>query len=689
MRYLVLCTIAALVVGLSVGYGVMAKISNDSSQSKTQTIHGFDASNLDRSANACHDFYQFADGGWMSKNPIPAAYPTWGSFNQLADKNQEVLHKILDDASHNTTAKKGTTEQKIGDFYASCMDTAEIEKAGTKPLDPEFAAIEKINNLQSLMDEVARLHTIRVNAMFFFGAGQDVKDSTKVIGQLGQGGLGLPERDYYTRTDERSKHIRDEYVKHVAKMLELLGDAPDKAAAEANAVMAIETKLAESSQTAIQRRDPNSQYHMYSQAQLSDLTKNINWTEYFKDIHHPQTGSINVGQPDFFKNLDSYLTSIPLADWKAYLRWHLIDAAAGALPEKFEAEDFNFKGKVLSGTTEELPRWKRCVGTTDRRLGEALGKEYVENTFTPETKAHAKQMVENLIAALKEDLSTLSWMSDATRKNAIIKLEAFTKKIGYPDKWRDYSALNVDRGPFIDDILRSSQFDFNRNLSEIGKPVDKTQWGMTPPTVNAYYSPQRNEIVFPAGILQPPFYDPKADDAVNYGGMGAVIGHEMTHGFDDQGSQFDAEGNLKNWWTPEDKKNFDARAKCVETQFDSFVVNGNLHEKGKLVLGESIADLGGLTISYKAFEKSLEGKPRPKNIDGFTPEQRFFLGWAQVWASNIRPEYAEVMVNTNPHPLARFRVNGPLSNMPAFAEAFGCKTGDEMVRPPDQRCVIW
>ena len=689
MRFYVLSVSAAIILGLSIGYVTMAKVSGQNKKSQGPEIHGFDTANLDKTKNACTDFYQYAAGGWMATHPIPAAYPQWGSFVVLRDKNADVLHSILEDSARNTSAKKGSTEQKIGDFYASCMDTAAIEAQGIKPLEPEFQRIDKVSDVKSLMDEVARLHTVGVPVMFFFRAGQDAKNSSEIIGNLGQGGLGLAERGYYTQTDNRSKQIRDEYMKHVIKMFQLLGDNDEKAAAEAQAAIAIESKLADVSMTNIERRDPNAQYHRMPPAQLNAMTKNISWPDYFAKIGQKKTTDVNVAQPKFFAGLDDYLTSIPIADWKSYMRWHVINAAAPNLSDKFVEEDFNFRGKVLNGTTENQPRWKRCVDNTDRRLGEALGKAYVESAFTPEAKAHAKQMVDNLIAALRDDLSTLSWMSDATRKQATIKLEAFAKKIGYPDKWRDYSALNIDRGPFINNILRSSQFELNRNLARIGQPVDKTEWGMTPPTVNASYSPQTNTITFPAGILQPPFYDPKADDAVNYGGMGAVIGHEMTHGFDDQGSQFDADGNLKNWWTPEDKKNFNERALCVEKQFDGFVVNGNLHEQGKLVLGESIADLGGLAISYAAFEKSLQGKPRPANIDGFTPEQRFFLGWAQVWASNIRPEYAEVMVKTNPHPLAQFRVNGPLSNMTAFAEAFSCKAGDPMVRPPDLRCVIW
>jgi putative endopeptidase len=422
-------------------------------------------------------------------------------------------------------------------------------------------------------------------------------------------------------------------------------------------------------------------------ADLKTLTPNFSWEAYFKAAEHPELKEINVGQPDFFKALDAQLTATPIGDWKTYLRWHLVNTAAPGLPEKFVAEDFDFRGKTLTGAKEIQPRWKRCVQATDRVLGEALGQVYVQKYFPPEAKARALEMVHNLIAALRDDLQTLPWMGSDTRTQATAKLEAFAVKIGYTDKWRDYSALKIDRTSFAENQLRGAEFDFARRLNKIGKPVDRTEWGMTPPTVNAYNNSSMNEIVFPAGILQPPFYDPKADDAVNYGGMGAVIGHEITHGFDDHGSKFDGQGNLKDWWSPEDLKNFKTRAACVSNQFDAYVVDGDLHENGNLVLGESIADLGGLTIAYAAYEKSIAGRPRPPDKDGFTPEQRFFLGWAQVWGANERIEFARLMANTNPHPLARFRGNGPLSNMAEFAKAFGCKKGEPMVR--EQACKIW
>ncbi|HEX8888315.1 MAG TPA: M13 family metallopeptidase [Pyrinomonadaceae bacterium] len=647
---------------------------------------GFDVSNLDRSANACQDFNQFANGGWMAHNPIPPAYSVWGRFTQLDEQNLSVLHDILEGLLKKPN-RAGSNEQKVADFYESCMDEPTIEKEGINPLQPELDRIAALNDLQGLEDEIARLHAHRIPAVFGFGAAQDFKDSKTIIAQTVQGGLGLPDRDYYTKDDAKSKETRDEYMKHVARTFQLLGDDADKAAAEAKTVMNIETKLAENSSTRVQRRNPEANYHPMIKSQLLELTPHFDWGRYFRNINMPEVAKVNVGQPDFFKAADKLLTDIPIEDWKTYLRWHLVNAASPTLSSKFVDENFAFNGKYLQGTTEILPRWKRCVASTDRALGEALGQLYVEKTFTPQAKARAQEMVKNLIEALRTDLSTLSWMSEQTRTRAIAKLDAFMRKIGFPDKWRSYEALQVSRGAYYNNAVSSGEFEFKRNLGKIGKPVDRTEWGMTPPTVNAYYNPSMNEIVFPAGILQPPFYDPKADDAFNYGGIGAVIGHEMTHGFDDSGARFDADGNLAMWWTPDDYKKFTERTDCVVHQFDSYEVEPGLHQIGKLVVGESVADLGGLTVAYAAYQKSLQGKPKPKVIDGFTPEQRFFLGWAQVWAQNIRPEAARLRTQTDPHPLARFRVNGPLSNMPAFAQAFGCKAGDPMVRA--ERCQIW
>ena len=474
----------------------------------------------------------------------------------------------------------------------------------------------------------------------------------------------------------------------MTKMFELAGDDPQVAEAEASTVLALETKLAEPAMTRVERRDPDATYNRMDAARLKALTPNFDWTAYFQDAGTATTpAAVNVQQPKFFEAMNGLLKSVPLPDWRTYLRWQLLAASAPALSAKFVDEDFEFNQHVLQGTEKNLSRWKRCVDAVDGQIGFALGRVYVQKNFPPEAKARADRMVQNLIAALRDDLRSLPWMGEETRKAAIAKLDAFMPKIGYPDKWRDYSALDIDRGALATNSMKATRFEWLRDLAKIGKPVDRTEWQMTPPTVNAYYNPLLNEIVFPAGILQPPFFDPNADDAVNYGGIGAVIGHEMTHGFDDQGRKFDAQGNLKDWWTPQDQKNYETRSECVEKQFGGYVYEGDQHLNGKLVLGESTADLGGLTIAYRAYQQSLEGRPKPAPIDGLTDDQRFFLSWARVWASNERPEFARLIVNTNPHPLDRFRVIGPMSNMPAFARAFSCKAGDPMVRA--QICQIW
>ena len=660
--------------------------SGQSSETQTGT-HGLNTADLDRTANACVNFFQFADGGWVAANPIPPAYSRWGTFNTLLNHNQDVLHQILDEAAANRDAAPGSNEQKIGDYYASCMDEAQIEKEGIEPLQPELTQISNISTVQQLVAEVARLQSAGVNVLFRFGATQDYKNSTQEIASAGQGGLGMPDRDYYLNPDDRSQKIRTAYVQHITNMFELMGD-DDAAAQEAQSVMNIESELAKVSMSRVEMRDPESHYHKMDMAAFQEITPAFSWKNYLQDIGFPEVTDVNVAQPDFFKALNSQLTSTPIADWKTYLRWHLIDTAAPALSSKFVEEDFDFTGKTMTGAKEMLPRWKRCVQATDRQLGEALGQKYVERAFTPEDKAAALKMVHNLINALHDDIETLPWMGPETKKQALDKLSHIMLKVGYPDHWRDYSAFRVDRGPYVANLLRGQEFQARYQLSKIGKPVDRTEWGMTPPTVNAYYNSSMNEIVFPAGILQWPFFDAKADDALNYGGIGAVIGHEMTHGFDDEGRKFDAEGNLRDWWTADDKANFEARAECVQRQFDAYEVQPGVHENGKLVLGESIADLGGLTIAYKAFKTTPEGKSDEK-IDGFTPDQRFFLAWARTWSGSDRPQLELMLVKTDPHPLDHFRAIAAPSNLEWFAKAFDCKAGDPMVRPPDQVCRIW
>jgi putative endopeptidase len=650
---------------------------------------GFDKSRMDASAAACNDFYQFANGTWLKTTEIPAAFPSWGSFNILAENNRKTLHEILEESTKNSKAKRGSVEQKIGDYYATCVDEAAREAAGAKPLTSELARIDKIKDVKGIQEEVAHLHSIGTPTLFGFGSLPDLKNSSMVIGFAGQGGLSLPTNEYYTKDDDRSKELRAKFVEHMTNMFKLVGDSPEAAAKNAQTVMAIQTRLAQNSRTPVQLRDFSTQYHKMGPADLAKLTPTFSWGDYFAGLGLPKTLEINVAHPEFFQAMDKMLTEIPVADWKTYFRWHLITDAANALSTPFETESFNFYGKTLQGRKEQYPRWRRCVSSTDAALGEALGQVYVSRAFTPEAKARMQTMVNNLIAAFRERVTSNAWMSEETRKAALAKLAAFHQKIGYPDKWIDYTSLNVKRDSYVQNALRAAAFSVRRDLNKIGKPIDRAEWGMTPPTVNAYNNWLQNEIVFPAGILQPPFFNPEADDAINYGAIGAVIGHEITHGFDDQGAKFDLEGNLKDWWTPADLKNFESRSECVVNQFSGFEVEPGLNMTGKLVSGESIADLGGLTVAYAAFEKSLAGKPRPADIDGFSPEQRFFLGWAQVWAEKYTPESARLQAQSDPHPLSRFRVNGPLSNMPEFAEAFQCKVGDAMVRPAEQRCQVW
>ena len=648
---------------------------------------GLDPADMDPSAQACDNFYEYADGGWLKKNPVPADHPSWGSFNELDERNREILHQTLETLAAGAPPAAGSEERKLADFYASCMDEPAIEAAGITPLKGELDRIAAIADIASLQEEIARLQERGVNALFQVGSEEDRKNSSQVIMAAVQGGLGLPDRDYYTKTDEESKGLRTKYVAHVAKMLELAGDAPAAAAEEAKTILELETKLAVPAMTRVERRNPDNTYHPYRGEELARLTPRFSWTAYLRGEGVPEGITVNVWQPKFFEAVNGLLDSELLPVWKTYLRWQLVNAAAPALSKKFVDEDFDFNQKTLEGTEQNLPRWRRCVAATDQALGMALGKIYVREHFPPQARERADRMVKNLVAALRDDLQTLPWMGAETRKAALAKLDAFKQKIGYPDNWRDYSSLSVARGPYAANVFAGSVFEFRRDLAKVGKPVDRTDWEMTPPTVNAYYQPLRNEIVFPAGILQPPFFNAAADDAVNYGGIGAVIGHEMTHGFDDSGRKFDAQGNQREWWTPDDLKNYEARALCVQKQFDAYVVEGDLHENGKLVLGESIADLGGVAIAHRAFLKSLEGKPAPPPIDGLTADQRFFLSWARIWATNDRPEFAKLITNTNPHPLGRFRAIAPPSNLPEFARAFSCKPGDPMVR--GERCEIW
>jgi putative endopeptidase len=649
--------------------------------------HGFDLANLDRSVKPCDDFVAYAMGGWLKNNPVPADQPSWGYWNKVQDQNEEILHQILEEAAKNRGAAAGSVQQLIGEFYGSCMNADEIEKAGLEPLQPELKRIAALESTADLQAEFARLQIRGISVPFFLQSFPDFKDSARNIGSVFQAGLGMPNRDYYTKTDEKSKELREGYVKHVARMFKLMGDDEAAAEGEAKTVMALETKLAKASMPEIQRLARMN--HKMGLAELKALTPDFSWGAYFRDVGLPGLDSLNVAEPDFFKHMNAQLTETLLADWKTYLRWQLIHASATALSSTFADENFNFYWHTLTGITEIAARWKRCVRATDEHLGEALGQEYVKRAFPPEAKAQALQMIHNLIDALHVELSNLDWMGPETKELAEAKLDAMVLKIGYPDKWRDYSAYQAVRGPYIEAVWRINEFDFRWNLAKIGKPVDRTEWDVTPQSVSAYNNYSMNELVFPAGILQPPFFDPKRDDAMNYGAIGAVIGHELTHGFDGGGAEFDAHGNMKTWWTPKELKTFRARVQCLAKQFNNFEAEPGLHENGKQEIRENIADLGGLTIAHAAYEKSLEGKPKPADIDGFTNEQRFFLAWAQIWAENVQPQYARRVLDEDVHPLGRFRTNGPLSNMPSFSQAFGCSAGSPMVRAGKQLCRIW
>jgi len=646
----------------------------------------FDTSRMDTTADACTDFFQYANGTWLKNTEIPPAFSRWGTFNILADNNQTILQKILENAAK-TKSAAGSDAQLIGDLYTSCMDEAAIEKADAKPLQKYFSQIEKVKSVQELPATIADFHRRGVPMFFGFGGGADAKNSNMTIANANQGGLSLPNKDYYTKDDAKSTEIRAKFVTYMTNMFKLLGDSPETAAANANTVLAIQSRLANASKRPDELRNPEARYNIKTLPEAAQLTPDFSWENYMKARAVPTVASFNVGQPDFFKGLDAVLKETPINDLKTYMRFMVVNSAAPRLSKRFVDENFDFFSRTLSGTKEQQPRWKRCVGVVDGTLGEALGMEYVKDNFKPETKKRADEMIDQIFKAFGQRLEKLDWMSAETKAQAARKLASFKRKIGYPDKLRGYAGLKIDRKSYFDNGANATVFLINRNLQDINQAVDKTRWGFTTPTINASYNPSANDITFPAGILQPPFFSFSADDAINYGGIGGVIGHELSHGFDDSGSRFDAEGNLKMWWTAEDRKKFDDRAACVVDQFNKYEIQPSIFINGKLTLGENIGDLGGLETSYTAFENSLQGKPRPADIDGFTPEQRFFLGWAQVWATKSTPEFERQQVLTDPHSNARYRVNGPLSNMKEFANAFGCKQGQKMVR--SDMCEIW
>jgi predicted metalloendopeptidase len=645
---------------------------------------------LDRAADPCVDFYQYACGNWNKLNPIPPDQARWDVYGKLTDENQRYLWGILDEAAK-ADASRTPVEQKIGDYFSACMDEAAVEKAGAAPLQPRLRQIAALKSVKDIPALLANIHLeAGDDTLFAFTSSQDYADSSRVIAFALSGGLGLPDRDYYVNPDAKSQQIRTQYLDHVAAMLALLGDSPDAARAGAQTVMAIETDLAKSTLTRVERRDPYKQFHKLTRSQIMALTPDFNWDAYWAGLGLPAPATLNVTEPAFFKELEQQLKTRPIADWKTYMRWHVAHSAAPYLSQPFVQASFDFYSKTLRGVTAMRPRWKRCVSYVDRDLGEALGQAFVAKTFTPATKAATLAMTNEIEAAMQGELEHLDWMSEATKKQALIKLHGVLNKIGYPDKWRDYSRLEIRRDDLVGNIRRASAFEIDRQLGKLGKPVDKLEWHMTPQTVNAYYNSGMNEIVFPAAILQPPFFDLEADDAVNYGGIGAVIGHEIGHGFDDQGSKYDGDGNMNDWWTDSDRKEFDKRTKMLIEQYNGVepkLLPGH-HVNGALTVGENIGDLGGLTIAYKAYTIALNGS-EPPVLDNLTGPQRLFVGWAQVWRTKARDAEAIRRLAVDPHSPPEFRCNGVARNLVEFYDAFGVKEGDKLWLPPEQRVRIW
>jgi predicted metalloendopeptidase len=650
---------------------------------------GLDLSAMDKEVKPCNNFYQYACGTWRANNPIPADHSRWSRFDELQERNLKIERDILEKAAA-PGVNRSALDRQIGDYYAACMDVAEIDKLGVKPIEPLLAKVRGMQDKKDLTATVVALQNDGVRALFNFGVRPDAKNSNDQIANVGQGGLGLPDRDYYLRTDPKSEEIRKQYKQHVGAMFDLLAKAEARSDANpeaaADAVMRIETELAKASLDRVAMRNPDNTYHKMKVAELVSMTPDFDWDRYFSTIGIRPIQTLNVAMPDFFKALAGTIEQTSLADWKVYLTWHVLDSNAQYLPVAFGDEDFNFNSHIMRGTKEQQARWKRCVENTDRALGDALGRKFVEVAFSPASKTRALQLVGEIEKEMAQDIKSAAWMSPATKDQALTKLSEVTNKIGYPDKWKDYSSVKVGRNDYFEDAVQLRQYEIHRNYDKLGKPLDKSEWGMTPPTVNAYYAPPQNNINFPAGILQPPFYNAKADDAVNYGSIGVVIGHELTHGFDDQGRRYDGQGNLRDWWTPADAKAFQTRADCVSQEYGEFAPIEGVKLNGKLTLGENAADNGGIHLAYMALLDSLANHTIP-NADGLTPEQQFFLGYAQIWCENMTPESARLSAATNPHSPGEFRVNGVLENLPEFEKAFACKVGDPMVS--SNPCRVW
>lgn len=647
-------------------------------------VSGIDLKAIDKTANPCTDFYQYACGAWMKGNPIPPQYASWGRFSELAQRNQEVLHTILENAAQHPDGS--AIDQKIGTLYGACMDEAAIDKAGYEPIEPGIKHIRELASKADLPAEVAQLHNEGVAVFFGFGAQADPDKSTMTIASARQGGLGLPDKSYYL--NQKDEQLRQKYVKHISRMLQLIGVSAADADTQANDIMALETRLAKSSMDRVDMRNPDNTHHKMTVEQFQALTPDFNFHTYFVDRRTPEFSSLNVGQPDFFKALNGTLADTSLDTLKYYMIWHYVSSNANLLSKPFVDENFNFYSRTLTGAQELQPRWKRCTQLVDRGLGEALGQKYVEKAFAGQSKQMTQQLVAMIEHEMSVDIDSLTWMSQATKEQALAKLKGVTNKIGYPEEWRDYSSVRIVKGELVSDDQRAREFDIHRNLAKIGQPVDRAEFNMTPPTVNAYYSPLENNINFPAGILQPPFYTAGADMAVNFGGIGAVIGHELTHGFDDQGRRYDADGNLRDWWTQQDADEFKQRVDCIVNEYSRFSPIEGANINGRLTLGENGADNAGIRLAFMALLGGLENGTVDKGkLDGYTPQQRFFLGYAQIWCENQRPESLRNRVRTDPHSPGRFRVLGVLQNMPEFATAFGCSAGQPMVSA--NACRVW